>query len=277
VEFRDAITRRRLLTAGAVGLGVLVAGDRAGEATGVPGPFARAEAVIPHAGVSPPTRPAPSPTPPGPLPAVPVRAEPVYRVHDVLPAAPPNAIALTIDDGPQPEWTPRMLDLLAEHGVSATFSLIGIQVKQFPKLARRIVDAGHLLCNHTMTHPLDIASLSARKVDKEITEAHVRIADATGVAPAFFRSPGGAWSRAVFGSAARHGMVPIDWDIDPRDWSRPGTRHIKHSMLAAKGGDILLCHDGGGDRSETIKALRTVIPALKKRGLEFVTLGPVSR
>jgi peptidoglycan-N-acetylglucosamine deacetylase len=196
----------------------------------------------------------------------------VHKVHDLLPSAPPNAIALTIDDGPQLEWTPKVLDLLAEHQVKATFSLIGIQVKQFPSLARRIVESGHLLCNHTMTHPLDLPSLSTKKINAEITEAHVRIADATGVAPRLFRSPGGAWSRKVFEAAAKHGMVPIDWDIDPRDWSRPGTRHIRQSMLKAKGGDILLCHDGGGDRSETLKALRVVLPTLKKRGLQFVAL-----
>jgi peptidoglycan/xylan/chitin deacetylase (PgdA/CDA1 family) len=262
------MTRRRLLGAGALGLGILVAGDSGRRAATEPRLFARGRAVIPHANSSAPPRPAPPPT----RAPMPPRADAVYRVHDLHPDAPGNAIALTIDDGPQPEWTPRMLDLLAEHDVKATFSLIGIQVKQFPRLARRIVDDGHLLCNHTMTHPLEIASMSKKKVDDEITEANVRIADATGVAPAFFRSPGGAWSHAVFGSAARHGMVPIDWDIDPRDWARPGTHHIKRSMMAAKGGDILLCHDGGGDRSETIKALRTVIPALKKRGLEFITL-----
>jgi peptidoglycan/xylan/chitin deacetylase (PgdA/CDA1 family) len=67
-------------------------------------------------------------------------------------------------------------------------------------------------------------------------------------------------------------MVPLDWDIDPRDWSRPGTKHITHALLRAKPGDILLCHDGGGDRSETLRALRTVIPRLKSRDLEFIAL-----
>jgi peptidoglycan-N-acetylglucosamine deacetylase len=209
---------------------------------------------------------------PRPNPPIAARTGAIHTVHDLYPAAPPNAIALTIDDGPQPEWTPKMLDLLAEYGVKATFSLIGIQVKQFPKLAERIVLAGHQLCNHTMHHPLDIGSYSKRRVDDEITEAFVRIGEATGIAPKFFRSPGGAWSQAIFHSAARHGMVPIDWDVDPRDWSLPGTAHIKKTMLKAKGGDILLCHDGGGDRSETIKALRTVIPELKRRGLAFVPL-----
>jgi peptidoglycan/xylan/chitin deacetylase (PgdA/CDA1 family) len=269
VEFDDVMTRRRLLALGAAGLGALAVGDAGRETTTPARPLARRRAVIRSTGTAPRQHRRVRPEPAAPVPA---RADAVHQLHDLFPTAPPNAIALTIDDGPQPEWTPKMLDLLAEFDVKATFSLIGIQVKQFPRLAERIVQAGHQLCNHTMTHPLDIASLSKRNVDREITEAHDRIGDATGVAPKFFRSPGGAWSHTIYHSAARHGMIPIDWDIDPRDWARPGTGHIKRAMLKAKGGDILLCHDGGGDRSETIKALRKVIPELKKRGLTFVAL-----
>jgi len=263
------MTRRRMLALGAAGLGALAVGDQGQEAAEVTRPLARGRAVIPRAKVHQGPRPGVMPRPAAPVAA---RTDAIHRLPELFPTVPPNAIALTIDDGPQPEWTPKMLDLLAEFEVKATFSLIGIQVKMFPKLAERIVLAGHQLCNHTMHHPLEIASMSRRKVDDEITEAHVRIGEATGVGPKFFRSPGGAWSHAVFHSAARHGMTPIDWDIDPRDWARPGTGHIKRAMLKAKGGDILLCHDGGGDRSETIKALRKVIPELKQRGLTFVAL-----
>jgi peptidoglycan/xylan/chitin deacetylase (PgdA/CDA1 family) len=267
------MTRRRMLAVGAASAALLLAGDRVkGAPVNARHPLARGRAVILPVNTSPSPTPSPTHPSPTPLPPLPRRKEAVHTVHDVLPDAPPNAIALTIDDGPHPEWTPKMLDLLAEHDVKAMFSLIGIQVKQYPQLAQRIVAAGHQLCNHTMNHPLEIAEMSSRRVDREITEAHERIGDATGVAPKFFRSPGGAWSRAVFASAARHGMLPIDWDIDPRDWARPGTPHIKRSMLAAKGGDILLCHDGGGDRSQTIKALGQVIPKLKARGLSFVLL-----
>lgn len=266
------MTRRRLLALGAAGLGALAVGDQGRETPAPTRPLVRHRPEIHRESAHPrPQGPRPG-VMPRPAPPIAARTDAIHTVHDLYPTAPPNAIALTIDDGPQPEWTPKMLDLLAEHGVKATFSLIGIQVKQFPKLAERIVLAGHQLCNHTMNHPLDIASYSTRGVDDEITEAFVRIGEATGIAPKFFRSPGGAWSKTIFHSAARHGMAPIDWDIDPRDWSRPGTSHIKKTMLKAKGGDILLCHDGGGDRSETIKALRTVIPELKKRGLTFVPL-----
>ena len=264
------MTRRRMLALGAAGLGALAVGDAGQETTTLTRPLARGRAVIRPRNTGP-RLPRPGVMPPR-LAPVPARKEAIHGVHDLFPTAPPNAIALTIDDGPQPEWTPKTLDLLAEFEVKATFSLIGIQVKQFPKLAERIVRRAISPSNHTMTNPLDIASLSRKKVDREITEAHDRIGYATGVAPKFFRSPGGARSHAVFHSAARHGMVPIDWNIDPRDWALPGTKHIKRAMLKAKGGDILLRHDGGGDRSETIKARRKVIPARKKRGLTFVAL-----
>jgi peptidoglycan/xylan/chitin deacetylase (PgdA/CDA1 family) len=204
----------------------------------------------------------------------PVRAlrRPVHGLHDLSPAAPATAVALTIDDGPHPTWTPEMLDLLAEHHVPATFSLIGEQVLEYPQLVQRIVAAGHQVSDHTMTHPMDLPQLSSTKIKDEIGNTHDHIAQTTGVAPKFFRAPGGNWSSQVLDTATEHGMISIDWAVDPRDWARPGTGRITSTLLAAKAGDILLCHDGGGDRSETIQALRTVIPALKNRGLTFVAL-----
>jgi peptidoglycan/xylan/chitin deacetylase (PgdA/CDA1 family) len=204
----------------------------------------------------------------------PVKAlhSPVHSLHDLAPAAPANAVALTIDDGPHPTWTPKMLDLLAEFQVTATFSLIAEQVTELPKLVQRIVADGHQVSDHTVTHPLDLPSLSAGRIKEEIGGAYDRIAQTCGVAPRFFRSPGGAWSNQILEVAAEHGMVSIDWQVDPRDWARPGTGHITDTLMHAQAGDILLCHDGGGDRAETIQALRTVIPALKQRGLAFVAL-----
>jgi peptidoglycan-N-acetylglucosamine deacetylase len=194
------------------------------------------------------------------------------KVHDILPDAPPHAIALTIDDGPSREWTPKVLDLLARYGVLATFCLIGEEVRAHPAMVREIVAAGHQVANHTMHHPLNLARMRARGIEAEIGEAHRRIQDVSGSSPRLFRSPGGSWSKALLSAVARHGMLPIDWDIDPRDWSCPGTDHITRSLLRGRAGDILLCHDGGGDRSQTIRSLRTVIPRLRDRGLEFVTL-----
>lgn len=204
----------------------------------------------------------------------PMRAlqRPAHGLKDLAPPAPPTAIALTVDDGPHPTYTPQMLDVLAEFRVPATFSLIGEQVTEYPQLVQRIVASGHQVSDHTMTHPLNLPSLAAERIRSEIGEAHDRIAQLTGVAPKFFRAPGGNWSTQVLDVANERGMLCIDWAVDPRDWARPGTTSIANSLLGAKAGDILLCHDGGGDRSETIQALRTVIPALQKQGLTFVAL-----
>jgi peptidoglycan/xylan/chitin deacetylase (PgdA/CDA1 family) len=188
-----------------------------------------------------------------------------------LPTAPPSAVALTIDDGPDLAWTPQVLAVLAEHHVRATFSLVGIHVRDQPGLARQIVAAGHGVCNHSMTHPEPFASRPQATIDAEIKGGLQAIHVATGRVARVFRSPGGDWSPGVFATVARWGMTPIDWDVDPRDWARPGSGQITRKLLAARPGDILLCHDGGGDRSETVTSLRIVLPALLARGLRFVT------
>jgi peptidoglycan/xylan/chitin deacetylase (PgdA/CDA1 family) len=135
-----------------------------------------------------------------------------------------------------------------------------------------VVAAGHAICNHSMTHHIPFTSLSPDRIEAEVAGTSTAILQATGMLPRVFRSPGGDWSPAVLASVASHGMRPVQWDVDPRDWQRPGTSVILGRMLAAQPGDIVLCHDGGGDRSETVAALRTAILTLKSRGLAFVTL-----
>jgi peptidoglycan/xylan/chitin deacetylase (PgdA/CDA1 family) len=179
---------------------------------------------------------------------------------------------LTIDDGPNPVWTPAVLSVLAYYQVKATFSIVGIHAADYPALVQRIVAAGHGMCNHSMTHPEPFLARSAAQIDDEVVQGTVAIYKATGQLPGVFRSPGGDWNQGVFDSCARLGQTPIDWDVDPQDWRRPGTAVITQKLLAAGPGDILLCHDGGGDRSETVRALQTVLPGLKARGLSFVTL-----
>ncbi|WP_344958989.1 polysaccharide deacetylase family protein [Actinomadura miaoliensis] len=268
--------RRALWLLGAAGLAALSAdGVRQGaastrKAAPPPDQVAQGRPVV-HATPTP--TPTPTPRPPAwtqsPLTAV---KTPIRELTDLSPAPPPNTIALTIDDGPHPVYTPKVLDVLAEHQVTATFFIIGEQVKEFPRLARRIADAGHQVCNHTMTHPLSMTSLSSKRLRKEIGEAHDRIAQVTGIVPTFFRSPGGAWSQRVLDITAEHDMLPVDWAVDPRDWTRPGVARIRRTLVGSKAGNIMLCHDGGGDRSQTVAALRKAIPALKKRGLTFVAL-----
>lgn len=217
----------------------------------------------------------PTPTiPPDPAYAPNLRAlqSPVKTLQHLTPAAPPNAVALTIDDGPHPNFTPMMLDVLAEFDVPATFNMIGTQVVEQPRLVQRIVAEGHQIADHTVTHPLNMPGLSAAKIKDEIGTAHDQIAQTCGRAPHLFRAPGGNWSQQVLDTAAQHGLISVDWAVDPRDWERPGSGKIADSLMKAQPGDVLLCHDGGGDRAQTIEALRVALPALKQRGLTFIAL-----
>jgi peptidoglycan-N-acetylglucosamine deacetylase len=182
-----------------------------------------------------------------------------------------RAIALTIDDGPNPVYTPQVLDLLAEYHVTATFSLIGIHVAAYPYLARAVADAGHSIANHTWTHA-DLARLPARSVHGQISRASDAIHAAAGVRPALFRAPYGAWTPAVIRQCEQMRMLPVDWSVDPRDWARPGVRHIVRDIVdKTRPGSIILEHDGGGNRSQTVAALRIVLPRLLAEGYQFQT------
>jgi peptidoglycan/xylan/chitin deacetylase (PgdA/CDA1 family) len=193
-----------------------------------------------------------------------------YRQVVPGPAFPANAVALTIDDGPHPVWTPQVLRLLDKYHVPALFCMIGNQVRGHEGVARSVVGAGHQVANHTWSHPLSLGRKPAAEMREEISRAQDKIYSTTGYSPVLFRSPGGDWSPTLFGQTAQSRMIPIDWSDDPRDWSRPGVGVITTRLMAARPGQILLCHDGGGDRSQTFSALQTVIPALQARGYQFI-------
>jgi peptidoglycan-N-acetylglucosamine deacetylase len=195
------------------------------------------------------------------------------HVRDVLgKSARKNAVALTIDDGPDPTWTPKVLELLAANRVRATFSLVGEQARAYPKLVRRIAAAGHGLCNHSMTHPQPFGALSQSAIRRQVVDAQAAISDAVGEQPELFRSPGGNWTPAVIEVTEELGLTPVGWSVDPRDWSLPGAAAIQASLRTAVPGDILLCHDGGGNRAQTVVALEAVLPQLRAEGLRFVVL-----
>lgn len=185
---------------------------------------------------------------------------------------PHRSVLLTVDDGPSAVWTPRYLRLFAKHEVTATFNLIGAQVKPNRAIVRAMVAEGHAIANHTWTHDEGLPFRSRRDIRREIVQTNAVIHDVTGTSPTQFRAPGGVWGPKVFAEVTRQRMLPVDWNIDPRDWARPGTPAIERAMLATRPGDIILCHDGGGDRSQTFEALKKVIPALKHRGFSFVAL-----
>jgi peptidoglycan-N-acetylglucosamine deacetylase len=193
-------------------------------------------------------------------------SEPVFYVEDGS-----KAIALTIDDGPNAIYTPQVLRVLAKYQVTAMFSMIGIEVKALPGVARDVADAGHHIANHTWRH-LDLGVLAPSAVKSEMDSATDAIHGATGIVPSRFRAPYGVWTRTVFQRCAEMGMTPIDWSVDPRDWARPGVSYIVRDIMGTtRGGSIILEHDGGGDRSETVAALKIVIPRLLDAGYHFVT------
>ncbi|PZG20290.1 polysaccharide deacetylase family protein [Micromonospora craterilacus] len=185
---------------------------------------------------------------------------------------PGEEIALTVDDGPHPRWTPALLDLLDRHGVRATFFLVGDRVRERPDLARQVLAAGHLIGNHSMSHPQPFAALARHEIRAEIAYAQREIEDATAVTPRLFRAPGGNWSSAVLRITAGLGLSPVDWTVNPSDWRSPGVPQIVRTLSRTRPGQIMLCHDGGGDRSQTIAALAEVLPRLTDRGLRFVTV-----
>jgi peptidoglycan/xylan/chitin deacetylase (PgdA/CDA1 family) len=179
-------------------------------------------------------------------------------------------IALTIDDGPDPTWTPKVLALLASLEIRATFCVVGSAAKAHPGLVADVVHAGHTVANHTYTHRF-LRAASASKVRSEIARATDAVVVAAGVRPTHFRAPGGEWSPAVLAECRRQGLHPLDWSVDPRDWSRPGSAAIVRTILKSTvPGSIILEHDGGGDRSQTLQALTVALPRLLDQGYRFV-------
>ncbi len=191
---------------------------------------------------------------------------PMYHIDDGR-----KVIALTIDDGPSPVYTPQILRLLDQYQVTGTFSMVGLQVAAHRGMAREVAAAGHMIANHTWSH-VDLAVLSAVKIADQINRTSAAIHAATGRVPTLFRAPYGAWSPAVLAHCAQTGMTPLDWSVDPRDWSRPGVASIvRNIMRNTKTGSIILEHDGGGNRSQTVAALQIVLPRLLAVGYRFTT------
>ena len=186
-------------------------------------------------------------------------------------------VALTFDDGPNPEATPEILDVLDAEGVKATFFLLGKHVERWPRIAARVADRGHQLGNHGYHH----RKLHARGpayVRLDLALGTDAISQATGARPRFFRAPHGFRSPWVAGTARSLDQRVVGWTLGVWDSDRPGAEEIRRR--ATKGvspGCILLLHDGDGydpegDRSQTVRALSGIIRDLRDRGYQFVTL-----
>ena len=205
---------------------------------------------------------------------IPVRSQPIYYIDDLIHDAPKHAIALTVDDGPDPDYTPKVLRLLDKYRMQASFCIVGVHAEAYPWLIRDIHRAGHVIVNHTYTHIQPFNRQTEKRIVTEITRAQRAIEKAAKVTPQLFRAPGGTWSPFIFRAVAAYDLIPLDWDVDPLDWAMPGTRKIERAMLHGRPNDIVLCHDGGGNRSETVRALRKVLPEWKHRGYVTIPLIP---
>ncbi|MQY34357.1 hypothetical protein SRB17_23230 [Streptomyces sp. RB17] len=182
-----------------------------------------------------------------------------------------HAVNITIDDGPDPVWTPQVLQVLRENGVKATFCMIGPEAQAHPELVRQVVAAGHRLCDHTVSHDTTMDKKSEAYQAQQILEAERQITQASGgVRPLYYRAPGGAFTPYSRHLAASHGMRPLGWNVDSKDFERPGTAAIVATVQRESvNGPTILFHDAGGDRSQTVAALRTLLPWLKQQGYSF--------
>lgn len=191
----------------------------------------------------------------------------------------PKTIAITFDDGPDPEWTPKVLDLLKAQGVKATFFVVGTEVVAHPELTRRIVAEGHQIGVHTFTHA-NLSSASGWRRSVELRQSQLILAGATGVSTPLLRPPYSSGPDALTNAdwnAIKHaredGYLTVLTTQDSEDWRRPGTEQvIANSMPKSTAGQILLMHDSGGDRTQTLEALQRLIPALKARNFRFATV-----
>ncbi len=217
---------------------------------------------------------------------------PMPYVVDMYGGTQQKKVALTFDDGPDPTWTPKILDVLKEHNAKATFFLIGAEVEKFPGIAKRIYNEGHEIGNHTFTHP-DVSAISQRYFDVELNLTERLFESKLGVKPVLMRPPYAIdeapdtadqvrpleWSQEL-------GYITVGEKIDPNDWRenpRPSAQQLANDVLKnlppcapdnqVRCGNVILFHDGGGDRSQTVAALAIVLDQLQQRGYQVV---PVS-
>ncbi|SME94521.1 polysaccharide deacetylase family protein [Streptomyces sp. Amel2xC10] len=261
-------TRRRVLLAGATAVGAAGtagllawgAGDKpvraAAPAAGAP---ARGVPLKPSAyRLQPLTGYGPPRTAPG---RTPVRSEPLLKM-----TGGGRTMVLTFDDGPDPRYTPGVLDTLAEYDVRAMFFVCGEMATHHKDLLARMADEGHVVGNHTWSHPL-LTSLTRRQIRSEMTRTSEVIEDGYGEPPRWFRAPYGAWNRTTFQIGAELGMEPLAWTVDTLDWTAPGTGTIVSRVQDGAGpGVVVLSHDAGGDRSQSVAALRRYLPRLLDSG-----------
>ena len=183
-----------------------------------------------------------------------------------------KVVALTFDDGPHPRTTAEILDVLGEFGVRATFFNVGENAVKRPELTAREASEGHETGNHTFSH-INVKSLSAEKVKKQLLDTEDAVLKATGSKPTLFRPPEGRIGEVGKRAAEELGYTVVLWSVDTRDWTHRTAEAIAKTVTDnVKSGDVILCHDFISGESHTAEALRIFIPKLLAEGYEFVTV-----
>jgi peptidoglycan/xylan/chitin deacetylase (PgdA/CDA1 family) len=184
------------------------------------------------------------------------------------PAPPPKVLYLTFDDGPS-QYTQAVLDVLAHHNAKATFFVLGRQANGRGDLLHAMYASGHGVASHTYNHP-SLPAVSRQRFDAEVADTAAVLGD---LDHGCLRPPYGALNKTVRAEAAEQGYELVMWTIDPRDWARPGAAAIAQRVIGrAQPGGIVVMHDGGGDRSQTVAALETILTELGAQGYQFAAL-----
>ena len=183
-----------------------------------------------------------------------------------------KAVALTFDDGPWPLYTQQIVEILDREGVKATFFMLGKQVRKYRALAAMVADSGHLVGNHSLSH-VYMSAATPELARSEIENCQAEIERATGITPTWYRPAGGVTSRAVWQQTRASKVKLITWTVDPEDYRCSSPTVLANRVIdSVRPGSVILLHDGGGNRTCTVKALTTIIRELKSRGYTFVTL-----
>ena len=183
-----------------------------------------------------------------------------------------RAIYLTFDDGPTVKYTKRVLDLLDQYDAKATFFQVGENATAHPELTRSVIERGHALGNHTWSHR-DMRKLRPKELKGQIARTSAALFGITGRPVTCLRPPFGAANARVRKAIRRQKLDVKLWDIDPRDWKKPGSAAIAHRVVSvADPGDVSLMHDGGGNRSQSVRALERILRSLSKQHYDFKTL-----
>ncbi|MFE9440885.1 glycosyltransferase [Streptomyces sp. NPDC006602] len=192
---------------------------------------------------------------------------------------PDRHMVLTFDDGPDPTWTPEVLDVLKKHHAHAVFFVTGTMTSRYPDLVRRMVDEGHEVGLHTFNHP-DLSLQSKKRIDWELSQNQLAITGAAGIRTSLFRPPYSSSAEAMDNNSwpvtqyiGNRGYITVVTSVDSQDWRKPGAdRIIRNVTPESDEGEIVLMHDSGGDRHQTVEALDRFLPQMKARGYQFDNL-----